>query len=192
MEFAHYFLYFLALVCVAVPLFGFGLAPMLIVNVSIGAFAGNLFAQIAESKLIKVFIKDNVNNKLIQPAIPALEAIQEQIEILDGERKPEIAHEDHSHHIIPIPVYVGVLTILLVGTFITVAVAQFDFGTMNTVIAMLVATIKASFVLLYFMHLKYDNMENRVIFGAAFFFLLILISLTSVDILTRVTNTKGF
>ena len=84
------------------------------------------------------------------------------------------------------------LGILLLGTIITVGVAQIDFGPWNTVIAMFVATVKASFVLLYFMHLKYDNAMNRVIFGSGFFFLLILFSFSIIDIITRVKPLIGF
>ena len=108
-------------------------------------------------------------------------------------KKEEPKHEeDHGHHIIPIPVYAGVLGILILGTIITVGVAQIDFGAWNTVIAMFVATIKASFVLLYFMHLKYDNAMNRVIFGSGFFFLLILFAFSIIDIITRIKPVMGF
>jgi cytochrome c oxidase subunit 4 len=63
---------------------------------------------------------------------------------------------------------------------------------MNTVIAMLVATIKASFVLAFFMHLKYDNLMNRVIFGSGFFFLMLLIAFSAADIFTRASVIKAF
>ena len=94
-----------------------------------------------------------------------------------------------SHHIIPIRIYVMVFGVLIVGTIITVWVAEYDFGKWNTVIAMLVASVKAAFVMLFFMHLKYDNMMNRVIFGTAFFFLLVLFSFSVVDIYTRIAQT---
>jgi cytochrome c oxidase subunit 4 len=50
-----------------------------------------------------------------------------------------------------------VLAILLVLTVITVAIAQFDFGNLNLVVAMVVASVKAALVALFFMHLKYEN-----------------------------------
>jgi cytochrome c oxidase subunit 4 len=193
-DFINILLWGIAFICFAIPAFGLGLAPGIIVNLEVAGIAGTLYAQIVEKGLLKLFIKDNQENKLVKPLIPQLETLQKTIDsIEDGSfGKKEEKHEDHGHHIIPIPVYAGVLTVLLVGTVITVAVAQVDFGAWNTVIAMLVATIKASFVLAYFMHLKYDNLLNRVIFGSGFFFLMILIAFSLIDIVTRVKPILGF
>ena len=66
-------------------------------------------------------------------------------------------HEGELGHIIPLKVYQTVLGILLVLTVITVAVSRIDFGSMNLVVAMIIASIKAGIVALYFMHLKYEN-----------------------------------
>jgi cytochrome c oxidase subunit 4 len=71
-------------------------------------------------------------------------------------------------------------------TVITVAVAQVNFGAWNTVIAMLIASIKAGFVLAFFMHLKYDNKIYRVLFGSAIFFLIVLYFFSILDIVTRI------
>ncbi len=186
-EFVNFALWGVAFVGLGIPAFGLGAAPGLIVNLEVVGIAGTLYAQIVDKGLLKLFIKENGESKLFKPLIPKLQEVQNKIdEIESGVIKKEEKHEDHGHHIIPIPVYAGVLAILLIGTVITVAVAQVDFGAWNTVIAMLVATIKASFVLAYFMHLKYDNMLNRAIFGSGFFFLLILFSFTLTDIITRV------
>ena len=194
-EFVNYALYFIACVCVLVPVFGLGLAPGIIVNLEIGAILGTFYSQIVEKGLIKTLIKDKGDSPLIRPMVPTLENVQNAIDSIEngtfGKKEDPNGH-DHGHHIIPIPVYAGVLGILILGTIITVGVAQIDFGSWNTVIAMLVATIKASFVLLYFMHLKYDNAMNRVIFGAGFFFLLILFSFSIIDIITRVKPIMGF
>lgn len=72
-------------------------------------------------------------------------------------------HEDHGElgHILPHSVYRNVLIALLVLTVITVLVsakANFvEFGAWSLVIAMLIASVKAGVVALYFMHLKYEN-----------------------------------
>ena len=74
-------------------------------------------------------------------------------------------HENLGHeglgHILPISVYRGVLASLLVLTVITVGVSEkvgfFHFGNAALVVAMVVASIKALLVTLYFMHLKYEN-----------------------------------
>lgn len=71
-------------------------------------------------------------------------------------------HASHSSseefgHIIPIRIYLTVLALLLVLTVVTVAVSRVDFGPWNLVVAMLIASIKAGAVALFFMHLKYEN-----------------------------------
>lgn len=96
------------------------------------------------------------------------------------------------HHITPLPIYFGVFGALIVGTIVTVWVAEYDFGNWNTVIAMLVASIKATFVLLFFMHLKYDNNMNRAIFGSGFFFLVVLLAFSVADIYTRIKGVVSF
>jgi len=68
---------------------------------------------------------------------------------------------------------------------ITVRVSYHDYGTLNIAVAMLVATIKAALVCLFFMHLKYDNRLNQVVFVSSIFFLVIFVSLTLSDVLKR-------
>jgi cytochrome c oxidase subunit IV len=66
---------------------------------------------------------------------------------------------DHGNpgHILPFKLYATVFAILLVLTVITVAASRVDFGPMNFVVAMLIASVKAGIVALFFMHLKYEN-----------------------------------
>lgn len=95
-------------------------------------------------------------------------------------------NNDSEHHIIPLPVYVKVFAALIFLTVITVWVARFDFGAFNAVVAFFIATVKASLVLGFFMHLKYDNMMNRVIFMSGIFFLILLYFFCYVDEVTRI------
>ncbi|MBI4224015.1 MAG: c-type cytochrome [Deltaproteobacteria bacterium] len=81
--------------------------------------------------------------------------------------------------------YATVWGFLLILTSITVWVSYYNFGNWNVFVAMLVATIKGALVCLYFMHLKYDNRVNQVVFVSAFFFLGIFVSLTVSDELFR-------
>ena len=92
------------------------------------------------------------------------------------------------HHIVPFDVYIKVLCALLVLTLITVAVAQMDFGVLNALIAMGIATAKAALVLLFFMHLKYDNKLFFVIFLTSVFFLFVIFLFCEFDIITRVSE----
>jgi len=94
--------------------------------------------------------------------------------------------ENHEHHLMSFEVHIKVFVALLVLTFITVAVAQFDFGALNTLIAIAIATVKAAIVMGWFMHLKYDGMMNRVIFLSSFFFLIVLAVFCMMDIVTRI------
>lgn len=81
--------------------------------------------------------------------------------------------------------YLAVWISLLILTVITVSFSYFNFGDWNVFVAMLIATTKAALVCLYFMHLKYDNRVNQVVFVSAFFFLAIFIGLTASDELFR-------
>ena len=96
-------------------------------------------------------------------------------------------HEEgaHAHHILSNSMAFRIWGILIGLTFITVAVAQIDLGPLNFAVAMLVASIKASLVCMFFMGLKYDHKENTVIFTTAFIFMSIFMILTFGDLLTR-------
>jgi cytochrome c oxidase subunit IV len=90
------------------------------------------------------------------------------------------------HHIIPLKTYLKVAGALFALTVATVIFHEMHLGALAGPVAFLIAAIKASLVLMYFMHLKYDNMTNRVIFGSGFFFLAILIAFSALDIWTRI------
>ena len=62
-----------------------------------------------------------------------------------------------NHHIVKYGFYVKVLLALLVLTGITVGVTRVELGALTVTIALLIASVKASLVLLYFMHLKFDK-----------------------------------
>ena len=94
------------------------------------------------------------------------------------------------NHAVSFKTYLSVLIVLLVLTVVTVAVAQVDFGAWNAFIAMFIASVKGAFVLLYFMHLKYDDKLYWVIFGSGVFFVILLFFLTKIDIITRVLEVN--
>ncbi|WKZ57841.1 MAG: cytochrome C oxidase subunit IV family protein [Bdellovibrionota bacterium] len=60
-------------------------------------------------------------------------------------------------HVVPYKTYLAILIWLLILTVVTVAAAQVDFGAMNAVVAMIIASIKALLVATIFMHLKFEN-----------------------------------
>ena len=92
-----------------------------------------------------------------------------------------------SEHIVSVRVYITIFLVLLVGTALTVAAAFFDFKVprMNTVVALTIATIKATFVVLYFMHVRYSARLIWVIVASALFWMGIMFALTFSDYFTR-------
>ena len=91
-----------------------------------------------------------------------------------------------SEHIVPVRVYLVIFLALLVGTGLTVVAAFYDFPwRFNTVIALTIASIKATLVVLYFMHVRYSLRLIWVIVASALFWLGILFALTFSDYFTR-------
>jgi cytochrome c oxidase subunit IV len=82
-------------------------------------------------------------------------------------------------------VYVKTLIALLILTVITVGASYIDFGSGNIVIALFIASIKASLVALFFMHLRYEKPVNAVIACSGFLFLGIFIMFAFLDFDTR-------
>jgi cytochrome c oxidase subunit 4 len=91
------------------------------------------------------------------------------------------AKGDHVPHVLPLGHYLKVWGALLTLTAITVYVSYFDFGTMNIVVALAVATTKATLVAAIFMHLIYDKKFNAIVLGFSAIFLVILMAFTMAD-----------
>lgn len=79
----------------------------------------------------------------------------------------------------------NVLLALLMLTGITVAVSFMDLGKLNVWIALVIASVKASFVLLFFMHMKFEGRVLVLSFLGTVFFLGIMISFTFWDVAFR-------
>jgi cytochrome c oxidase subunit IV len=91
-----------------------------------------------------------------------------------------------SEPIMSIRTYIVVWVSLIILTLTTTGVAFIDLGGQwNTLTAVAIAIVKTVLVVVYFMHLRYSSRLTWVFAGAGFFWLLILISLTLSDILTR-------
>lgn len=100
------------------------------------------------------------------------------------------AHASH-HHISPASLYWTVWVGLMILTIITVLAyyiplwLHLNLGAANVIIAMAIATTKASLVCLYFMQLKYDKKFHAVAFLSSLIFLALFLSFTLLDITTR-------
>ena len=92
-------------------------------------------------------------------------------------------HSEHSHG--GSGVYVKTLLALLFLTIVTVGASYVDFGSGNVVIALFIATIKATLVALFFMHLRYEKPVNAVVACAGFLFLGIFLMFCFIDFSTR-------
>jgi cytochrome c oxidase subunit 4 len=101
-------------------------------------------------------------------------------------RDDHTAADSAAHdHVVPLTIYFGVFATLLVLTGVTTAVAFVDLGRMNVFVALTIAVVKASLVLLYFMHLRYTARLTPLMVAIAFFWLAIMIVLTMADIVSR-------
>ena len=78
-----------------------------------------------------------------------------------------------------------VLMALLVLTGITIGVSFVDLGNLNVWIALIIASIKGSLVLMFFMHMKYEGKVLVLSFIGTIFFLTIMISFTFWDVAFR-------
>ena len=91
-----------------------------------------------------------------------------------------------SEHIVSVKVYLVIFFSLLLGTALTVLAAFYDFPwQLNTIIALTIASVKATLVVLYFMHVRYSNRLVWVIVISALFWMGILFALTFSDYATR-------
>ncbi|MBI5419860.1 MAG: cytochrome C oxidase subunit IV family protein [Deltaproteobacteria bacterium] len=82
-------------------------------------------------------------------------------------------------------IYVIVWIALLVLTGATVAVSYANLGLMNVAVALLIASVKASLVALFFMHLKFENKLVWTFALVPIFFLLLVVGGTLSDTLFR-------
>jgi cytochrome c oxidase subunit 4 len=84
-------------------------------------------------------------------------------------------------HVVPLWLLAAVFAALLMLTGATVAVAHVDLGNLNLYLAMAIATIKASLVVLFFMHLLWDRPFNAMVFIGCLLFVSLFIGITLTD-----------
>jgi cytochrome c oxidase subunit 4 len=90
-----------------------------------------------------------------------------------------------SQHIVPVRTYVMIFLALLGLTALTTGMAFVDLGSLNTVIALVIAATKMLLVMLIFMHVKYSSRLTKLAILAAFFWLALLLTFTMSDFFTR-------
>ena len=94
-------------------------------------------------------------------------------------------HDDEHHglaHTASIKVLIGTGGTLLMLTLVTVLATKIDFGaSINLAIAMFIAVVKATLVVLFFMHLKYDKVFHTVVFVSAILAAALFVGFTLMD-----------
>lgn len=88
-------------------------------------------------------------------------------------------------HVVPVKTYLLIFSALLVLTALTTSMAYVDLGEWNTIVALVIASCKATLVVLFFMHLRWSPRLMRVVVLSSLLWLAILISLTTTDFFSR-------
>lgn len=90
------------------------------------------------------------------------------------------------HHVMPFVTNLKVFISLVVLTILTVYTAKYvDLGEFNLALAMVIASVKVTLVLLWFMHLKGDSTTYKVLILTSFGFLLLMFGISFADLFYR-------
>ena len=90
----------------------------------------------------------------------------------------------HGHglgHVVPMKILIGVLIGLLVLTWVTVAASYVDLGPLNIWVALFIAALKGSLVVLFFMHLRWSQPFNSVVLIVAFVLFALFVCIALLD-----------
>jgi cytochrome c oxidase subunit 4 len=82
-------------------------------------------------------------------------------------------------------VYLLIGSALLVLTATTAGVSYIDLGSFNAVVALAIACLKMTLVVLFFMHVKYSSRLTKLTVAAGFFTFIVLIMMTMTDYASR-------
>ena len=90
-----------------------------------------------------------------------------------------------SGHVSPKSVYYSIFAALMVLTALTVFAAFVNLGVFNFPVAIAIAIIKSTLVILFFMHVKYSSRLTKLVVVTSLFFLVILLGETFMDYASR-------
>ena len=90
-----------------------------------------------------------------------------------------------SEHIVSKKTYYAIFGALMVGTAMTIGAAFINLHNFNIVVALLIAGVKASLVVFFFMHVKYSSRLTKLTVAIGFIWLFIMVSITMTDYLSR-------
>lgn len=114
----------------------------------------------------------------------------------------EAAHHDEAHHGPTVKMYFAIFLALVVLTVVTVVTAKIDFAhvlnnqamgdLVSNVVALGIACTKATLVILFFMHVKYENKLVGLAVVASVIWLSFLLLITASDYMTRASDWHLF
>jgi len=90
-----------------------------------------------------------------------------------------------AEHIVTKKQYAIVFGILMLLTLATTAIGMIDLGRLNVVVALVIATIKALLVVLFFMHIYWSSKLNKLVVVSGIAWLALLLWLTLTDFFSR-------
>ncbi len=91
------------------------------------------------------------------------------------EEMPQPVDDHHVGHVVPMKILVGVFASLVFLTIVTVSASYVNFGEFNLIVALAIAVVKATLVVLFFMHLIWDRPFNAIVFVGCLIFVSIFI-----------------
>ena len=97
-----------------------------------------------------------------------------------------MSDQEHTEHIVKPGTYLAIISTLLALTGLTITAAYINLGRFNIVVALVIATMKATLVVLFFMHAKYSPRRTQLVIFAGIFWLAILLFMTLSDYVSRV------
>ena len=89
--------------------------------------------------------------------------------------------KNHENHVSSDSLNWTVLLVLLILTTISILAIKIHLGAFTVALALLIASIKVTIVLTYFMHLKFENLLLRLMVGGVFLLFAIVIAITFID-----------
>jgi cytochrome c oxidase subunit 4 len=97
-----------------------------------------------------------------------------------------VSEHEHAEHIVPPGIYATIILSLVALTLLTVGAAFVNLGRLNIAVALGIATLKATLVVLFFMHAKYVPRRTKLVIMAGIFWLALLLFMTLSDYVSRV------
>jgi cytochrome c oxidase subunit IV len=97
-----------------------------------------------------------------------------------------VSEQNGGHHIVSPGTYLAIILTLMALTGITVWAAFVNLEQFNIVVALAIATCKATLVVLFFMHAKYSPKRTQLVIVAGIFWLAILLFMTMSDYVSRI------